>query len=307
MNQSKKQESQHKLVTPYLDRVAAPSAHNLPIWKNVVAGASAGLVEVLIMYPLDVVKTRMQLQKGQGKYNTILNTLSTIVKEEGPGNLYRGIIAPITAEAPKRAVKFAGNELFKPFFQNKQGKISNLGAAGAGALAGATEAFINTPFEVVKVRMISPDALGLYKSTGDAVGKIIKQEGPLALYKGFEAQMTRNAIWNGTYFGVINFTKQILWTPKDKASEIWRNFTAGFIAGTLATTLNTPFDVVKSRLQNARSGERPWSFTGVANVYKEEGFRALYKGFAPRVLRLGPGGGIMLLAFDFVAGLLKDY
>jgi hypothetical protein len=43
--------------------------------------------------------------------------------------------------------------------------------------------------------------------------------------------MTRNAIWNGTYFGVINLCKQVLWTPKDKGSEMWRNFTAGFIAG----------------------------------------------------------------------------
>lgn len=41
----------------------ASGAHEMPFHKHVIAGASAGLVEVLIMYPLDVVKTRMQLQK----------------------------------------------------------------------------------------------------------------------------------------------------------------------------------------------------------------------------------------------------
>jgi len=286
--------------------VAAPTgAHGLPMWKNVVAGASAGLIEVLIMYPLDVVKTRMQLQKGSGKYGSIVGTITTIIKEEGPANLYRGILAPILAEAPKRAVKFSSNEAFKPFFTGKDGKIGNFGAAGAGALAGATEAFINTPFEVVKVRMIAPDSLGLYKTTLDAVAKIAAQEGPMALYKGFEAQLTRNAIWNGTYFGVINFTKSVLWTPKDKGSEMTRNFTAGFIAGSLATTFNTPFDVAKSRLQNMKTGNRPWSVPALLTIYQEEGFKALYKGYTPRILRLGPGGGIMLLAFDLVASWLK--
>lgn len=38
--------------------------------------------------------------------------------------------------------------------------------------------------------MIAPDALGLYKSTGDAVVKIIRQEGPFALYKGFEGRLS---------------------------------------------------------------------------------------------------------------------
>lgn len=38
---------------------------------------------------------------------------------------------------------------------------------------------------------------------------------------------------------------------------------------------------------------RPWSFTGVATIYNEEGFKALYKGFAPRVLRLGPGTSLL--------------
>jgi len=73
---------------------------HMSVWKHIVAGASAGLVEVLIMYPLDVVKTRLQLQKGTGNYQTVVGTFQTIIKEEGFGNLYRGIVSPILAEAP---------------------------------------------------------------------------------------------------------------------------------------------------------------------------------------------------------------
>jgi len=136
--------------------------------------------------------------------------------------------------------------------------------------------------------------------------KIASNEGVLALYKGFEAQITRNAVWNGAYFGLINFLKANMWKPKTKSSELTRNFLSGFIAGAVATSLNTPFDVAKSRLQNIRdSSQRPWSVVMLGKIYSEEGFRALYKGLAPRLIRLGPGGGIMLVAFDLVSGWLK--
>ena len=58
--------------------------------------------------------------------------------------------------------------------------------------------------------------------------------------------------------------------------------------------------MVKSRIQNTTRhiGVVPkynWSYPALGIVYREEGFRALYKGFAPKVLRLGPGGGVLLV------------
>ena len=58
------------------------------------------------MYPLDVVKTRVQLQQGKGagedSYNGMVDCFRKIVKNEGFSRLYRGITAPILMEAPKR-------------------------------------------------------------------------------------------------------------------------------------------------------------------------------------------------------------
>jgi len=90
------------------------------------------------------------------------------------------------------------------------------------------------------------------------------------------------------------------------------NFIAGLVGGTFGTMINTPFvspwavtltndeDVVKSRIQNTIRvhGVTPkynWTYPALRVVYREEGFRALYKGFAPKVLRLGPGGGVLLV------------
>lgn len=60
-----------------------------------------------------------------------------------------------------------------------------------GATAGATESFVVVPFELVKIRLQDRASAGKYNGAGDAVAKIIKNEGILALYNGLEATLWR--------------------------------------------------------------------------------------------------------------------
>lgn len=138
----------------------------------------------------------------------------------------------------------------------------------------------------------------------DCVTKIIKEEGPLALYNGLEATMWRHVMWNAGYFGLIHTIRSALPKAQTKRGELANNFVAGAIGGTFGTVLNTPFDVVKSRIQNVTRvpGQTPkynWALPAIGTVAREEGASALYKGFAPKVLRLGPGGGILLVIYDW--------
>jgi len=223
--------------------------------------------------------------------------------------MYRGIISPWMAEAPKRAWKFSMNETFKSFVKTKDGKVTNSGAAVAGALAGASEVLINCPFEVVKVRMQAKENLGRFKNTADCFFQLLRQEGPLALYKGAEPQCWRNMIWNGTYFGIIGSIRN-LYKPTDSSysAQMFAKFITGCVSSGIATTLNTPFDVAKSRMQNQLPGQVArynWTIPTLIDIHSKEGFRALYKGYAARMARLVPGGGIMLVAFDVVAKWLE--
>jgi hypothetical protein len=66
-------------------------------------------------------------------------------------------------------------------------------------------------------------------------------------------------------------------------------------------------DVVKSRVQNSPRvpGQKPkynWTVPSLAIIAREEGASALYKGFLPKVLRLAPGGGVLLLVVEVVGG-----
>lgn len=90
------------------------------------SGASAGFIEVCIMHPLDLIKTRLQLQIKTANvtaqtgnnlyYNGVFDCAKKMIKTEGVFSLYKGIIPPIMVETPKRAVKFLTFEqLKKPF------------------------------------------------------------------------------------------------------------------------------------------------------------------------------------------------
>ena len=128
----------------------------LPFHLQFTAGAIAGVSEILTMYPLDVVKTRMQLQVGkQGAYTSIMDCFRKIVRQEGFGRLYRGILAPVLVEAPKRATKFAANEQYSRLYLNlfQQTRMTQPLSILTGVSAGVTEAFVVVSFELVKIRM----------------------------------------------------------------------------------------------------------------------------------------------------------
>ncbi|OWB69462.1 hypothetical protein B5S33_g3484 [[Candida] boidinii] len=277
----------------------------LPFIYQFGAGAIAGVSEILVMYPLDVVKTRIQLQVGTGaqaEYSGIIDCITKIVKNEGPSRLYRGISAPILMEAPKRATKFAANDEWGKIYRKAFGvtEMNQQLAILTGATAGATESFVVVPFELIKIRL--QDKTSKYSGMGEVFRSIVKNEGPLALYNGLEATLWRHITWNAGYFGVIFQVRSLLPKAKNQTEKTVNDLISGAIGGTVGTLINTPFDVVKSRIQNTVTApgvvrKYNWTLPSIVTVFKEEGFAALYKGFLPKVLRLGPGGGILLVVF----------
>ncbi|KAI3405925.1 hypothetical protein KGF56_001144 [Candida oxycetoniae] len=267
----------------------------LPFIYQFLSGAVAGVSEILVMYPLDVVKTRQQLD-STGEVGGTLKCLRTIVKEEGFSRLYKGISAPILMEAPKRATKFAANDEWGKFYKNAFGvkTMTQSLAILTGATAGATESFVVVPFELVKIRL--QDKTTKFNGMGEVVKDIVQKNGVAGLYKGLESTLWRHIWWNAGYFGCIHQVKGLMPKPKDTTQKTLVDLTCGTIGGTFGTILNTPFDVVKSRIQAGSSRYR-WTYPSLLIVAKEEGFAALYKGFIPKVLRLGPGGGILLVVF----------
>ncbi|GBP53303.1 Mitochondrial 2-oxodicarboxylate carrier [Eumeta japonica] len=260
------------------------------------AGGSAGFIEVCIMHPLDLVKTRLQIQatksslkKDPNYYSGILDCMGKMYRYEGLTSFWKGILPPILAETPKRAT---------------------FSLAGLGA--GITEAILVNPFEVVKVTLQSNRALATeLPSTWSVTRQIVRENGLgfQGLNKGLTATIARNGVFNMVYFGFYHSVKGYFHEYEDPILEFGRKVAIGFTSGVLGSCVNIPFDVAKSRIQGPQPipGVVKYSSTTstIIMVYKEEGFRALYKGLLPKVLRLGPGGAIMLVVYDYVYHFLE--
>ncbi|ORY34295.1 organic acid transporter [Naematelia encephala] len=273
----------------------------LPFGYTFLSGAIAGCTELLLLYPLDVVKTRQQLHTGKGGVG-MMATFRSIVATEGASRLYRGIVPPLMLEAPKRAVKFGANGYWGNLItSNGQRKNTQLLATLTGCAAGATESVVVTPFELVKIRL--QDKSSTFAGPLDVIRHSLKTSGPLGLYQGMESTFWRHFWWNGGYFGAIFWVKSLL--PKPERGEILNNLAAGTVGGFVGTSLNTPFDVVKTRIQLKGTGE--WAYPALFKIAKQEGFSGLYKGFAPKVLRLAPGGGVLLLVVEALSTVFRNY
>lgn len=282
----------------------------LPFIANFAAGAIAGVSEILTFYPLDVVKTRMQLDTGKSSIGMV-GSLHAIVAQEGIGRLYRGLAPPLLLEAPKRAVKFASNDFWGKTFLSLAGteKMTQGISVATGCAAGATESVVVVPFELVKIRL--QDKSSTFAGPIDVVRQTIRHEGVLGLYSGMEATFWRHVWWNGGYFGSIFQIRAMLPKAETPGGELFNNFVAGGVGGFVGTCINTPFDVVKSRIQGAKKpapGEvlkYNWTYPALLTILREEGPAALYKGFVPKVVRLAPGGGVLLLVVEFTLDVFR--
>ena len=108
---------------------------------------------------------------------------------------------------------------------------------------------------------------------------------------------------------VICFCFYILRDVDDKHSAyaLSQTLVSGFIAGSIATLFNAPFDVVKSRMQmQSLQDSKRYSYTmpALCDIYKSGGgIRGCYKGIQPKILRMGIGGAVSMTTFELMCNV----
>ena len=256
--------------------------------KNIRNGCISGLIEISILYPLDLLKTRRHIQK-----DSLGKIVQTIYRSNGLVGFYRGILPPLLTEAPKRGFKFGFNEFYKGMLNNVSYLSKDSKVFLAGCLTGICESAIVTPSEVVKIR--------LQNSTGgETLGSVYKQiyseKGLIGFTKGIGATCLRGLLWNATYFSIIEKTRDI----NISGNLYFDRFLGGSLAGLLATTINNPVDVIKSRIQ---SGNPKYSgiYSTAQLILRDNGWKGFYRGYMLKATRYTIGGGIMISIFNLLS------
>ncbi|KAJ8753859.1 hypothetical protein K2173_000113 [Erythroxylum novogranatense] len=290
---------------------------SIPPYMKAMSGSIGGIVEACCLQPIDVIKTRLQLDKT-GTYKGIAHCGSTVAKTEGVRALWKGLTPFATHLTLKYALRMGSNAVLQAGFKDSEtGKLSNRGRALSGFGAGVLEALvIVTPFEVVKIRLqqqkgLSPELLK-YKGPIHCARMIIREEGLLGLWAGAAPTVMRNGTNQAAMFTAKNAFDVLLWDKHEgdgKVLQPWQSMISGFLAGTAGPICTGPFDVVKTRLMAQTRAGGNLKYRGmihaIRTIYTEEGLRALWKGLLPRLMRIPPGQAIMWAVADQITGFYE--
>lgn len=132
------------------------NAAAIPPYFKAVSGSLGGLVEACCLQPIDVIKTRLQLDPRR-EYRGIWHCGSTIIEREGARALWKGLTPFATHLTLKYTLRMGSNALFQRALADAEtGKLSAAGRVAAGFGAGVLEAVVVvTPFEVRSFRSVS--------------------------------------------------------------------------------------------------------------------------------------------------------
>ncbi|XP_016398425.1 calcium-binding mitochondrial carrier protein Aralar2-like [Sinocyclocheilus rhinocerous] len=257
---------------------AAESAYRFTL------GSVAGAVGATAVYPIDLVKTRMQNQRSSGSfvdelmYKNSIDCFKKVVRYEGFFGLYRGLVPQLLGVAPEKAIKLTVNDFVRGKTMKKDGSVPIPAEILAGGCAGGSQVIFTNPLEIVKIRLQVAGEI----TTGPHVSalSVIRDLGFFGLYKGAKACFLRDIPFSAIYFPCYAHTKAAL-TDEDGRVGPGRLLLAGALAGMPAASLVTPADVIKTRLQvAARAGQT--MYNGLIDCFwkilQEEGPRAFWKG-----------------------------
>ncbi|THU50010.1 hypothetical protein C4D60_Mb06t15580 [Musa balbisiana] len=176
---------------------------DISLIKKIFAGLITGALAITVANPTDLVKVRLQ---SEGKlppgvprrYLGALDAYFKIIRQEGIGSLWTGLGPNIARNAIINAAELASYDHIKQTILEIPGFTDDIFThVLAGLGAGFFAVCIGSPVDVVKSRMMGDSS---YKSTLDCFIKTLKNEGPLALYKGFIPNFVRLGSWNVIMF-----------------------------------------------------------------------------------------------------------
>jgi solute carrier family 25 protein 34/35 len=147
-------------------------------WSEFLLGGSAAVMAICFTNPIDVVKTRMQLQgelnKGKSPYRGVFHALITIGKNEGVKGLQSGLPASCIWQFSNVAVRFGVYGVAKHHFDINEGtQYRYAKSMGLAAISGGLAALCSNPFFILKVPLlkqpVTRTALMLYSYCTHAV------------------------------------------------------------------------------------------------------------------------------------------
>ncbi|XP_053975721.1 mitochondrial 2-oxoglutarate/malate carrier protein-like [Hylaeus volcanicus] len=256
-------------------------------------GGTAGMAATCFVQPLDLIKNRMQLS---GTKTSTMSIVYSIIEKEGFLAFYSGLSAGLMRQGTYTTTRLG---IYTWLFEvaSKDSQPNFAVKALIGSTAGCVGACVGTPAEVALIRMtadgrLPPAERRNYKNVFNALVRIVREEGVLALWRGTVPTMGRAMVVNAAQLASYSQTKEILLDTGYFKENITLHFVSSMISGLITTAASMPVDIAKTRIQNMKIVDGKPEFKGaidvIVRVCRNEGLFSLWKGFFPYYARLGP-------------------
>ncbi|WWC87477.1 uncharacterized protein L201_002366 [Kwoniella dendrophila CBS 6074] len=297
-------------------------------WRFLLAGGIAGAVSRTVTAPFDRLKVYLITTPDFSAFNkdvhinhpfragikAVTNLWGAVnriyVDGKGIRAFWVGNGLNVTKIFPESAIKFVSYEQSKKFLAVYWDKVSDpadLSSSSrfiAGGVGGITSQFAIYGLETLKTRIqseIGPNQG--WRQVRDTARSMWRAGGLRSYYRGLTLGLVGvfpySAIDMGTYETLkTTYCKS---TGKDEP-EVFAVLSFGALSGSIGAASVYPINLLRTRLQASGSSGHPQQYTGFVDVaqqtLKREGWRGLYKGLLPSILKVGPAVGVSWIVYE---------
>ncbi|KAL8576629.1 hypothetical protein ACOMHN_025104 [Nucella lapillus] len=294
----------------------APSLFSYSNLVHAVSGAVGSVIAITVFYPLDTVRTRLQVDDNRRAKHTH-ELIADIVREEGICGLYRGWLA--------QAVTMWLSYFFYFFmYHGLQSALSTFDLAPApltdlvvAYIAGVVNVLLTTPLWVANTRLklqgaklhtkaYDKDSSRRYEGIVDCLQKIVQTEGVMSLWNGTAPSIllaSNPAIQFMVYESLKRYFQHALHTT-ELSGLLY--FVIGAIAKAIATVVTYPLQVIQSRLRAgyAKAEKARSLLQNIMYLVRHQGVGALYKGMEAKLFQTVLTAALMFVAYEKISGVI---
>lgn len=274
---------------------------------SMLGSALAGMLSRIPCHPLDTIKARLQVGAHS---RSIASEFKSVLAVDGVLGLYRGFGITFLASAPGTLLYFNSYEAAKRLVGGSDSNPDVVSTSLAGVAAEVVACVLFVPVDVVKERLQVQSAMHVdlkYSSASHAIRSIVQVEGVRGLYRGYGATIASFGPFSALYFTLYEQFKsaalQLYAVRQGDMLPFQVQLGTACAAGSCASFLTNPLDLLKLRLQVQRRGvASPFQYRGMTHalysVVAKEGVAALFRGATARVLFHAPSTGITMALYE---------
>ncbi|XP_078153807.1 mitochondrial carrier protein MTM1-like [Carex rostrata] len=262
------------------------------------------------------------------QYKGTLDVFFKVVRQEGFSRLWRGTNAGLALAIPTVGIYLPCYDVFRNWMED----FSRVNAPGltpyaplvAGSIARSLACIACSPIELARTRMQAYKEMragvkppGMWKTLLGVLsplsGNTVTPQNYRLLWTGVGAQLARDVPFSAICWSTLEPIRRkllgIVGEEGNAASVLGANFSAAFVAGSLAAAATCPLDVAKTRRQIEYDPQKAIKMTTrqtLVDIWRVEGVKGLFTGLGPRVGRAGPSVGIVISFYEVVKYALNQ-